>query len=587
MNDQSRKLAAIMAADIAGYSALMGSDEEATVRDLKGHQGVILPMIPSFSGRVIDTAGDGILAEFSSVLNAVRCAVAIQRTMAERNAATDPSRQMQFRIGVNQGDVVFDASRVYGDGVNVAARLETIAEPGGICISAKVHDEIVGKIGITCEDLGPQHLKNIAQPVRVYRMELGDLRRAAESVAKPVLALPDKPSIAVLPFQNMSGDPEQEYFADGMVEDITTALSRVRWLFVIARNSAFTYKGRAVDVRQVGRDLGVRYVVEGSVRRAGERVRITAQLVEAATGRHVWADRFDGATAEVFDLQDHVTAAVVAALEPRLRQAETERAQRKATADLTAYDLYLRALPHYHAMTAGGSAAALPLLEAAITRDPGFAQAVVMLARAVARGVWQGWQPDHFAAKRRAEELARQALGLDSSDPFVLAMAGYVLALNSGEHEFGGGLLARAIDLNPNFADGWTAAAWAAIWNGQFDVGIERLAVAERLDPLSPDIAQVWHGRGAAHYFAQRFGEAVAAERRAISAKPEHVGQRTYLVTALVGLGEIDVARAEAMALRRLQPSRTLRRTRETNHYRYAWMMDMYLDGLRRAGIPE
>src|SRR5262245_22726723 len=288
-----RRLAAILAADIAGYSTLMGADEPGTVRDLKAHQAVVLPMITQHSGRIIDTAGDGILAEFSSVVNAAECAVAIQRTMAQRNARIEESRRMRFRIGINQGDVVFDDSRIYGDGVNIAARLEAIAEPGSICISRKVYVEISGKMQLAFIDGGEHQLKNIAEPIRVYRIS-GEQLAVPQATAKPALALPDKPSIAVLPFTNMSGDPEQEYFADGMVEEIITAMSRIRWLFVIARNSSFTYKGRAVDVKRVGSELGVLYVLEGSVRKAGNRIRITAQLLDATTGAHLWAENFDG-----------------------------------------------------------------------------------------------------------------------------------------------------------------------------------------------------------------------------------------------------------------------------------------------------
>lgn len=580
-----RRLSAILAADIAGYSRLMGQDEAATVRDLKGHQTAILPLVGRHGGRIIDTAGDGILAEFPSVVRATECAVEIQTAMAARNQDVPVARRMLFRIGVNLGDVIHDDTRIYGDGINVAARLEALAEPGGVVVSRAVHDQVLDRLDLAFEDLGELELKNIARPVRVYRIRPSEASKLAAG-PRDAPPLPDKPSVAVLPFLNMSGDPEQDYFADGMVEDITTALSRIRWLFVIARNSAFTYKGRGVDVRHVGRELGVRYVVEGSVRRAGDRVRITAQLVEADTGRHIWADRFDGTTADLFDLQDHVTAAVAGALEPRLRQAETERARRKAPADLSAYDLYLRALPHYHAMTAAGHAAALPLLEAAIARDPGFAQAVVMLARTITRGIYQGWQADHLGAKRRAEELTRAALALDAADPVVLAMAGVNFAILSDEPALGAELVARAIEVNPNFADGWLQAGWTAVYNGQVELAIERVAIAERLDPLSPDIVQIWHCRGAALYFARRFQEAAVTERRAIAARPEHAGQRTYLIAALVGLGELEAARAEAETLLRIQPSRTLRRTRETNSYP-PWMMDVYLDALRQAGVPE
>src|SRR5499426_2809344 len=388
-----RRLAAILAADIAGYSALMGADDAGTVRNLKEHQAVVLPMIKEYGGRVIDTAGDGILAEFGSVVNAAECAVAIQRTMAERNSDVEESRRMRFRIGVNQGDVVFDESRVYGDGVNVAARLENLAEPGGICISRKVYEDISGKMQLSFVDLGEQQLKNIAQPVRVYRIS-GEQLAVVRATAKPALALPDKPSIAVLPFTNLSGDPEQEYFADGMVEDIITGLSRFRWLFVIARNSSFTYKGKVVDVKQVGRELGVRYLLEGSVRKSAIRVRIAAQLIDAASGAHLWADRFEGAFDDIFELQDQVTASVVGAIAPKLQQAEIERARRKPTEILDAYDLLLRGVANFYKRTREGNEEALRLYYKAIELDPDFAAAYAAVASCIAERKASGWVID-------------------------------------------------------------------------------------------------------------------------------------------------------------------------------------------------
>jgi adenylate cyclase len=337
-----RRLTAILAADIAGYSVLMGVDEEATVRELKGHQAVILPMITDHGGRVIDTAGDGILAEFSSVLGAVKCALGIQNIMAKRNSSVDPSRRMQFRIGINQGDVVFDDARIYGDGVNVAARLESIAEPGSICISGKVHAEINGKIEASVYDLGPQQLKNIASPVRVYRVEPPGTSSAVIS-AKSVLASSDKPSIAVLPFANMSGDGEQEFFADGLTEDIITALSQFRELLVISRNSTFFYKGKAVNVQEVAKALHVQYVLEGSVRKAGDRVRITAQLIDGETDRHVWAERYDRELRSIFEIQDDVTSSIVATLPGRVEAAAYQRITRNPTESMAAYELVLAA----------------------------------------------------------------------------------------------------------------------------------------------------------------------------------------------------------------------------------------------------
>ena len=340
---QSRKLVAIVAADIAGYSALMGADEEATVRALKGHQAAVLPMIPNHGGRVIDTAGDGVMAEFASVLNAVRCAVAIQEVMAKRNAAIDPPQQMHFRIGINLGDVIYDDTRIYGDGINIAARLEGIAEPGGICISDKVHQEIRGKIDVAIEDIGLQTLKNIAEPVRAHRIAGGSAAPMPRPTQKPALTLPDKPSIAVLPFDNLSGDATQDYFSDGITEDIITELSRFSELFVIARNSSFQYKGKSLDIRQIGRELGVRYVLEGSIRRAGDRVRITGQLIDATTGGHRWAERYDRELKDVFALQDEVARTIVSILAAHVNKAEAERTLLKPPATWQAYDYYMRA----------------------------------------------------------------------------------------------------------------------------------------------------------------------------------------------------------------------------------------------------
>jgi adenylate cyclase len=337
-----RRLAAILAADVAGYSRLMGADEEGTLAALKAIRRELGdPKIAEHRGRIVKTTGDGLLVEFGSVVDAVRCAVEVQRAMADRNAGTRAEKRIEFRIGIHQGDIIVEDGDIFGDGVNLAARLEGVAEPGGICVSGRVRADATGKVDVAFDDLGEQSLKNIARPLRVYRVRLAEV--PAMDTPTPTLALPDKPSIAVLPFANLSGDPEQEYFADGMVEEIITALSRIRWLFVIARNSSFTYKGQAVDVKQVGRELGVRYVLEGSVRKAGGRVRITGQLIDATSGTHLWADRFDGSLEDIFDLQDKVAISVAGVIEPTLQAAETARSAARPTADLTAYDLYLRA----------------------------------------------------------------------------------------------------------------------------------------------------------------------------------------------------------------------------------------------------
>jgi len=367
---QTRRLAAILAADVAGYSRLMGVDEEGTLERLKALRRELLdPKIAVHNGRIVKTTGDGMLVEFASVVDAVRCAVSVQQAMPERNTGIAADSRIELRIGINLGDVIVEGEDLYGDGVNIAARIEALADPGGVFVSNTVHDHVRDRLPFIFEDLGEQQVKNIARPVRVYRVR--DVRAAESTPAHspPALALPDKPSIAVLPFQNMSGDPEQEYFADGMVEEIITALSRIRWLFVIARNSTFTYKGQAIDVKRVGRELGVRYVLEGSVRKGGGRVRITAQLVETETGTHLWADRFDGSLQDVFDLQDQVAVSVAGVIEPTLQAAETARSTGRPTADLTAYDLYLRAHAMYF-LSGDFLREALHLLERAVARDP-------------------------------------------------------------------------------------------------------------------------------------------------------------------------------------------------------------------------
>jgi TolB-like protein/class 3 adenylate cyclase len=364
----TRRLAAILAADVAGYSRLIGADEGGTLQALKAIRADLIdPTIAAHNGRLVKTTGDGLLVEFGSVVDALRCATDVQARMAERNTAVPADKRIQFRIGINVGDIVVEDGDIFGDGVNVAARLEGLAEPGGICVSARVQEDATGKLDLAFEDMGEQTLKNITRPVRAYRVATGAMSATAAVV--PALPLPDKPSIAVLPFQNMSGDPEQEYFADGMVEEIITALSRIRWLFVIARNSSFTYKGQSVDVKRVGRELGVRYVLEGSVRKAGRRVRITGQLIDAVTGTHLWADRFDGSLEDVFDLQDKVASSVAGVIEPALQTAETAHSARRPTNDLTAYDLYLRAWA-MHSSSAAQTPEALRLLNRAIERDP-------------------------------------------------------------------------------------------------------------------------------------------------------------------------------------------------------------------------
>ena len=414
-----RRLAAILAADVAGYSRLMGADEEGTLERLKALRRELLdPKIAEHHGRIVKTTGDGLLVEFASVVDAVRCAVEVQQAMPERNTGVAADNRIELRIGINLGDVIVEGDDLYGDGVNIAARIEALADAGGVFVSNTVHDQVRDRLPFVFEDLGEQQVKNIARPVRVYRVrDASPLRRrsprmraSAERRAAGRCRLPDKPSIAVLPFANMSGDPEQEYFADGMVEEIITALSRIRWLFVIARNSSFTYKGQAVDVKQVGRELGVRYVLEGSVRKAGNRVRITAQLIDALTGTHLWADRFDGSLEDVFELQDKVAVSVAGVIEPALQAAEMRRSAARPTTDLTAYDLYLRALAVFFPITKERIFEALRLLEQAIAIDRHYGPALAWAAICHMRLVIDGWAEEPETSRRKAIDLARQAL---------------------------------------------------------------------------------------------------------------------------------------------------------------------------------
>jgi TolB-like protein len=426
-----RRLTAIFAADVAGYSRLTGMDEEGTHVRLKEHLRVLIdPKVAAYRGHIVKNTGDGLLAEFKSVVDAMRCAVDVQRGMAERNSDVPPNNRIEFRIGINVGDIIEDNGDIFGDGVNVAARLEAIAEPGGICISDDAHRQLRDKLDIVFDDAGEQNLKNIERPVRAFRV-----RDGAAASPRPTLALPNKPSIAVLPFQNLSADPEQEYFADGVVEDITMALSLFRWLFVIARNSSFTYKGRAVDVKQVGRELGVRYVLEGSVRKAGNRVRIAGQLIDAETGAHLWAGRFDGALEDMFDLQDHVTSSVVGAIAPKLQREEIKRARRKPTENLDAYDYYLRGLASVRRWTKDANAEALQLFCKAIELDPGLACAYGMAAWCCVRRKALGWMNERVQESAEGVRMARKAVQLGGDDPVALCMGGYALAFVAQEFD--------------------------------------------------------------------------------------------------------------------------------------------------------
>jgi TolB-like protein/class 3 adenylate cyclase/Tfp pilus assembly protein PilF len=582
-----RRLAAILAADVAGYSRLMGANEESTLAQLKAvRKEIVDPRIAAHHGRIVKTTGDGLLAEFASVVDGSRCAVEIQRAMAEQNADIAPDRRIEFRIGIHVGDIIFDDNDIFGDGVNIAARVEGIAEAGGVCLSDDARRQIRGKIDIACEDMGLQTLKNIAEPMRAWRIQIADAVAPAKPGVAPAgqpLPVPDKPSIAVLPFQNMSGDPEQEYFADGMVEDIITALSRFKSLFVIARNSSFTYKGKAVDIKQVGRDLGVRYVLEGSVRKAGNRVRITGQLIEAATGRHLWADKFDGALEDVFGLQDQVTASVVGLIAPTLEQAEIERARQKPTDRLDSYDFYLRGMAL--ANRRGSLAAAREMFRKASERDPAYGPAYAMAALTLM--LEQGVSGVPLGAEARTEALRLAHLGskVASDDAFTLARSGHVLTYLGHEYDRGASMVEQAVALNPNLAVAWYSLGWVALMCGEAERAVEGFDRMIRLSPLDPLRVGAWNGSSFALFQLHRYDEGCAAASKAIqfSANAHTLG--AFIVNAVPGAREAEARQAAAQLLG-LHPDFRVSHAAEAFPVRLVGERDRMAAALREAGLP-
>ena len=576
-----RRLAAILAADVAGYSRLIGADEEGTLARLKAHRRELIdPKIAEHRGRIVKTTGDGLLVEFGSVVDALRCATELRDGMASRNAEVPHDQRIEFRVGIHMGDIVADDGDVFGDAVNIAARLEGLAQPGGICVSARVRADATGKLDLAFEDLGAQQLKNIARSVRVYRVREAWIATELMASSRRSLPLPDKPSIAVLPFQNMSGDPDQEYFADGMVEEIITALSRIRWLFVIARNSSFTYKGHAVDVKQVGRELGVRYVLEGSVRKAGSRVRITAQLIETTEGSHLWADRFDGSLEEVFELQDMVAISVTGVIEPTLQAAEIRRSFDRPTADLTAYDLYLRALAPIRSSEREREryVQGLETLRRAIVRDPGYGPALALAGLCHLALDAAGWTNEVAANQHEGVELARRALTAAGDDPGVLGNVAYVLAYFGEDIAATMALIDRSLELNPSFAQGWARSAWLRLWAGQPDVAIEHFGTSVRLNPRDRR-AEPLLGIGVGHFFARRFEQAEAALLLSLEEIPTWVPTYRFLASCRAHLGRLDEAREIVKRLRTMTPVVIPSAT----HWRNLEHRELYLEGLRLA----
>jgi len=489
-----------------------------------------------------------LLVEFGSVVDAVRCAVEVQREMAERNTVIPVERRIEFRMGINLGDIIKDKGDIFGDGVNIAARLEALAEPGGVLISNNVHDQVRDRLPFAFTDLGEQQVKNIERPVRVYRVTGKE-----QAMPETALPLPDKPSIAVLPFQNMSGDPEQEYFADGMVEEIITALSRIRWLFVIARNSSFTYKGHAVDVKQVGHELGVRYVLEGSVRKGGNRVRITAQLIEAETGTHLWADRFDGSLEDVFDLQDKVAISVAGVIEPALQVAEGRRSTGRPINDLTAYDLYLRALPNFASYTKDTIREALDLLEQAIARDPHYGPALALAAMGAHALHLNSWTDSPDATRNQSMDYARRAIRAAVHDPFVLASAAFIFGYFGEDMAAAIAMMDRSLAANPSSAYAWFFSGVLRLNAGQPDAGIEHIETSLRLNPrdrLGAPLTAI----GGAYFLKREFDTAVAKLQASIQERPGFALSYRYLAACYAHMGRLDEAREVVERLRALTP---------------------------------
>ncbi|HEY4469617.1 MAG TPA: adenylate/guanylate cyclase domain-containing protein [Stellaceae bacterium] len=582
-----RRLAAILAADVAGYSRLMGIDEEGTLADLKGHRRAVLdPKITEHRGRIVKTTGDGFLVEFASVVDAVRCAVDIQRQMAERNIAVPAERRVEFRIGLNVGDIIIDDKDIYGDGVNIAARLEALAAPGGICVSRVVRDQVRDKLDFSFEDMGEQQVKNIARPVRTHRVLIDTAAQSdTASSASPARPLPQKPSIAVLPFANMSGDAEQEYFSDGITEDIITNLSRNHSFFVISRSTSFTYKGPAVDVGKIGRELGVRYVLEGSVRRAGNRVRITAQLIEAASGHHLWADRYDRELADVFAVQDEIARNITGAIAPGIISAEIQQAQRKDPSQLDAWDRTMRAHSHIRRFTREDLAQARRLLDEAIALDPTNSMAHSDLAFAHHFEAVFGWGDAPAESHARVGEAARKAVAADDGD----AMAHTALAifdLFSGRHDEARRRLHRALDLDPNsvFARGYLGVSYG--FGGEPEAALPHLDEALRLSPRGP-LLVIWHlCKGWTVSTAERYEEAVEFAEQAREANPEFPDIYAVLASANGQLGRAAEAASALHELLRRMPGLTASDERLNRPFARAADRERFLEGLRKAGMP-
>ena len=584
-DDRRRRLAAILSADVAGYSRLMEQDEDATITALNECRAIFRDRVADHRGRVVDTAGDSVLAVFDSVVEAVQCANQVQTGLGARNQDLPEDRRMEFRIGINLGDVIEqDDGTIYGDGVNVAARLEALAEPGSICLSGSAHEQVEGKTDLSFQDIGNHDVKNIAKPVRVYRADPG----AGETRRPPSTAEAERPSIAVLAFENLSGDAEQEYFADGIAEDLITELSRLRWLRVTARNSTFTYKGRAVDVRQIGRDLGVRYVVEGSVRKGGERVRVTAQLVDAATGNHIWAERYDRDLSDIFALQDEITETLVASLQGEVGEFERERAHRKPPESLDAWESYQRGMWHHWRHNAEDLAEARGLFQRAIALEPNFAQPIAALAYTLYVEVTESHADAPLEFLDQALQLANKAIALDDKEAMAHFALGRIQTLR-GEYEAAIEELRTAIDLNPSSALAYNGLAMALLLTGQLEQTISECETAIRLSPRDPLVWAFYSWRAWAHFFLRDYEAAVEDARRAVRHPAASYWPHAHLASALALLDRHEEAKIALDKLLEIRPDFTpddgLAAFSPLNPEALRPRFKTWIEGLRKAGL--
>ncbi len=584
-----RRLAAILAADVAGYSRLMAADEVGTLARFKHiRASVIDPAIAQFQGNIVGMAGDSLLVEFNNALAAVQCAVACQQALGQLNATEQEDRRIAFRMGVNLGDVIAADATIHGDGVNVASRLEKLAEPGGLCISRNVYEQVRDRAGLRFEDLGEQQVKNIDWPVRVWKW-ISDVAavdaKAGAGRRMPALPLPAKPSIAVLPFDDMSGDGAQSHLADGIVEAITATLSHIKSFFVVARNSSFTYKGRPVNVGDIGRELGVAYVLEGSVQRAGQRVRITVQLIETGGGSHVWAERYDGTLDDIFDLQDRITEQVAGALQPSIRIAEIERSQRKRPADLGAYDYAMHAMPHVWALDKEESTRALDLLEKALAIDPDYPLAISLAGWCHAQRSVYNWADNIAESQVEALKLAERAAQLSSDDPLILAVLGAVhtFVRNHGTARV---LLERAVSIDPNAAWAWSRLGWLETYSDRPAVARQHFERALRLSPLDPMNFNNYVGIGSSHEVAMEYDLAAQFYLRALGERPHADWLYRNIASSLSGAGRMEEAKAAYSHLMQRYLGLTAAKVRQAMVFSPA-SLDRMCDNLRKLGLPD